>query len=170
MATTSLPGLEAFMADLGLGPVPYFATADVLNDPLAIYHSFLAEDFGRLVESDPDLVYKAIQPPNTIQDGDLDIVLPRLKLSGGSPKELGAELLKQVCQSFQFFGTNEGKRLKCLSYSDSTPSPLWVSLPGWHPPSILFLSQNHSATPTSLHQRPKPYIRHCQVPCFTRGT
>jgi arginyl-tRNA synthetase len=109
MATTSLPGLEAFMADLGLGPVPYLATADVLNDPLAIYHSFLAEDFGRLVESDPDLVYKAIQPPNTIQDGDLDIVLPRLKLSGGSPTELGAELLKQVCQSFQFFGTNEGK-------------------------------------------------------------
>jgi hypothetical protein len=37
----------------------------------------------------------------------LDIVLPRLKLSGGSPKELGAELLKKVSQLFQFCGTHE---------------------------------------------------------------
>jgi arginyl-tRNA synthetase len=107
MATTSLPGLETFVADLGLGPLPHFATADILNDPMDLYHSYLAEDFGRLIESDPDLVYKAIQPPNTIQDGDLDIVLPRLKLSGGSPKELGAELLKKVCQLSQFCGTHE---------------------------------------------------------------
>jgi len=95
------------VADLGLGPLPHFATADILNDPMDLYHSYLAEDFGRLIESDPDLVYKAIQPPNTIQDGDLDIVLPRLKLSGGSPKELGAGLLKKVCQLFQFCGTHE---------------------------------------------------------------
>jgi len=107
MATTSIPGLETFVADLGLGPLPHFATADILNDPMDLYHSYLAEDFGRLIESDPDLVYKAIQPPNTIQDGDLDIVLPRLKLSGGSPKELGAGLLKKVCQLSQFCGTHE---------------------------------------------------------------
>jgi hypothetical protein len=109
MATTSLRGLETFVAELGLGPVPYFATADVLNDPMDLCHSYLAEDFGRLVECDPELVYKAIQPPHTIQDGDLDIVLPRLKLSGGSPKELAGELLKQVCQDFQVCWTNERK-------------------------------------------------------------
>ena len=109
MATTSLPGLETFVADLGLGPLPHFATADILNDPMDLYHSYLAEDFGRLIESDPDLVYKAIQPPNTIQDGDLDIVLPRLKLSGGSPKQLAAELLKQVCQLFSFVGRMKEK-------------------------------------------------------------
>jgi arginyl-tRNA synthetase len=97
MATTSLPGLEALVAEIGLGPVPFFAAADVLNNPLDIYHSYLAADFQQLVGSDPELVYKAIQPPNAIQDGDLDIVLPRLKLSGGNPKELAGELLRQVC-------------------------------------------------------------------------
>ncbi|KAE9375792.1 arginyl-tRNA synthetase [Stipitochalara longipes BDJ] len=96
MATTSLPGLEAFLAEIGLGPVPSFEAADVLHNPLDLYRSYLAADFHQLVDSDPDLVYKAIQPPNTIQDGDLDIVLPRLKLSGSSPKELAGELLRQI--------------------------------------------------------------------------
>ena len=101
MATTSLPGLEAFLASLGVGPVPSFAAADVLNDPMDLCHSYLAEDFQRLVECDPELVYKAIQPPSTTQDGDLDIVLPRLKLPGANPKELAGTLLKQVCRILQ---------------------------------------------------------------------
>ena len=101
MATTSLPGLETLLAEIGLGPVPSFQAADVLHNPMDLYRSYLAADFQQLVDSDPDLVYKAIQPPITIQDGDLDIVLPRLKLPGGNPKELAAELLRQVCHSFQ---------------------------------------------------------------------
>ena len=100
MATASLPGLENLLANIGLGPVPYFAAADVLRNPMDLYRSYLAADFQQLVDSDPDLVYKAIQSPNTIQDGDLDIVLPRLKLPGGSPKELAGELLKLVCSLF----------------------------------------------------------------------
>ena len=43
MATASLPGLEAFVAEIGLGPIPSFAAADVLNNPIDIYHSYLAE-------------------------------------------------------------------------------------------------------------------------------
>lgn len=98
MPTTSLAGLEAFVAELGLGGVPSFAAADVLKDPMDLCPSYLAEHFQRVVEADPDSVYKAIQPQSTIQDGDLDIVLPRLKLPSGSPKQLAGELLKQVCQ------------------------------------------------------------------------
>ena len=97
MPTTSLPGLEAFVTELRLRPVPQFAAADVLNDPMDLGHSYLAENIRWLIECDPDGVYRLIQPPNTTQDGDLDIVLPRLKLPGGSPKELAGELLKQVC-------------------------------------------------------------------------
>jgi arginyl-tRNA synthetase len=98
MPTTSLAGLEAFVAELGLGPVPSFAAADVLIDPMDLCHSYLAEHFQRVVEADPDSVYKAIQPPSTSQDGDLDIVLPRLKLPSGNPKQLAGELLRQVCR------------------------------------------------------------------------
>jgi len=96
MATTSLPGLEAYVAELGLGPIPPFAAADVLNNPIDLCHSYLAEHFQHLLERDPDLIYSAIQPPGTTTDGDLDIVLPRLKLPGGNSKELAGELIKKI--------------------------------------------------------------------------
>jgi hypothetical protein len=159
MATTSLPSLQAFVAELGLGPVPFFASADVLTDPMDLCHSYLAEHFQRLVEADPESVYKAIQPPSTIQDGDLDIVLPRLKLPGGRPKELAGELLLQVCQTSP--ASSDGRpNLTCVCRPDPTSCPLRSSLPGWHPYSILSLPQNHPATLPSLYQRPQTYIRH----------
>jgi arginyl-tRNA synthetase len=96
MATVSLPGLQAFVAKIGLDPIPSFAAADVLHNPIDIYHSYLAEVFRTLVKCDPDLVYSSIQPASSAGNGDLDIVLPKLKLSGVSPKELADELLKKV--------------------------------------------------------------------------
>jgi arginyl-tRNA synthetase len=103
MATTSLRGLEAYLTELELGPIPSFAAADVLNNPIDIYHSYLAESFKPLVECSPDLIYNAIQPPSAIGDGDLDIVVPRLKLPGVNPKELAGELLKMVYEFLQCF-------------------------------------------------------------------
>jgi hypothetical protein len=162
MATTSLPGLEAFVAELGLGPIPSFATADVLNDPMDLCHSYLAEYFQQLVGCDRGLVYKAIQPPNTIQDGDLDIVLPRLKLPGGSPKELAGELLKQVCRHSSAF-LDGRTNLTCFFHLDSPSHTLRISFPGRDPYSTLFLPEDHPTTPPSLYQRPQTYIWHCQI-------
>ncbi|KAL5321423.1 hypothetical protein ACEPPN_009381 [Leptodophora sp. 'Broadleaf-Isolate-01'] len=94
MATSSLPGLQAFVAQIGLEPLQTFAKADTLNNPLDIYHSYLAESLQALVECDPDVIYNSIQLSKTIEDGDLDIVLPKLKLDGIKPKELAFELVK----------------------------------------------------------------------------
>lgn len=96
MATASLSGLQAFVAESGLDPIPSFVEADFLNNPIDIYHAYLAEHLQTLVECDSHLVYNSIQPSNTIENGDLDIVLPKLKLRDVSPKELAAELLKKV--------------------------------------------------------------------------
>lgn len=96
MATASLAGLQAFVAELGLRPIPEFPEADVLNSPIDIYHSYLSERLLELVACDPQLVYHSIQPSKTIEDGDLDIVLPKLKLDGIKPKELAGELLNKV--------------------------------------------------------------------------
>jgi arginyl-tRNA synthetase len=101
MATTSLPGLEALVAEVGLGPIPSFAAADILNNFIDIYHSYLAEHFQTLVDCNTNIVYDSIQPSNTTGNGDLDIVLPKLKLPGASPKELAGELIKKVCWFLQ---------------------------------------------------------------------
>ncbi|PVH77594.1 Nucleotidylyl transferase [Cadophora sp. DSE1049] len=102
MATTSLPSLQAFVAEFGLRPIPFFAEADVLNSPIDIYHSFLAERLLALVECDLHLLYNSIQPSKTIEDGDLDIVLPKLKLDGVKPKELAGELLSKFLSDALF--------------------------------------------------------------------
>ena len=68
MATASLAGLQAFVSEIGLRPIPEFAAADVLKSPIDIYHSYLAERLLALVECDPHLVYNAIQPSKTIDD------------------------------------------------------------------------------------------------------
>lgn len=102
MATSSLPGLQAFVAQIGLEPLQTFAKADTLNNPLDIYHSYLAESLQALVECDPDVIYNSIQLSKTIEDGDLDIVLPKLKLDGIKPKELAFELVKTVSQVLYF--------------------------------------------------------------------
>jgi arginyl-tRNA synthetase len=96
MATISLSGLQAFVADIGLDPIPSFAAADVLNNPLDIYHSYLAGVFQAIIGCDADVVYSSIQPPGTTENGDLDIVLPKLKLPGTSPKELAGKLIEKV--------------------------------------------------------------------------
>jgi arginyl-tRNA synthetase len=96
MATTSLAGLQGFLTESGLEPLPSFAAPDVLNNPIDIYHSYLTEHLQKLVECDPHLVYNSIQLSKTIEDGDLDIVLPKLKLDGVEPKELAGKLLIKV--------------------------------------------------------------------------
>ena len=97
MATTSLPGLQALVAEIGLGPIPSFAAADILNNFIDLYHSYLAEHFQTLIDCNPNIVYDSIQPSNATGNGDLDIVVPKLKLPGTNPKELTGELMKKVC-------------------------------------------------------------------------
>lgn len=126
MTTASLPGLQAFVGDIGLDPIPSFAEADLLNNPIDIYHSYLAGLFQALVECDPELVYNSIQPSSTFGNGDLDIVLPKLKLADGiSPKQLASELIKKVVFHFHFNQILDSCSALTLPYSsDSTPPPL----------------------------------------------
>jgi hypothetical protein len=77
MATVSLAGLETRLVDLGLGPCPSFASADVLNRPLDIVRSYLAAHLQALCD-------ESIQPATRIGNRDLDIVLPKLKLPDSS--------------------------------------------------------------------------------------
>jgi len=117
MATLSLPGLQAFIAELGLEPIPSFTSANILSNPLDIYHSYLAGHFHALVECDADLVYNSIQLSNTTGNGDLDIVLPKLKLLGANPKDFAGELLKKV-------GDFSTYTRVCSSFAETNESPL----------------------------------------------
>lgn len=96
MATLCLPDLERALNALSLGgPVPSFAEADVLGNPLDVCRSYLAGLLCDLIDCDPKVAYNSIQWPNNIDAGDLAIILPKL-YPGVKPDEAAIDLMAKV--------------------------------------------------------------------------
>lgn len=96
MATLSVDGLEALLGELGVdGAIPAFPQADVQNNPMGIYLSYLAEILVQLTECESQVAYDSLQWPNDI--GDLVAVLPRLRLRDVDHDGLATELRQKVC-------------------------------------------------------------------------
>ncbi len=97
MTTLSLTGLEARLARLGLDvPIPTFAGADVLNKPMDIARSYLADIIRKLTGCDAAVAPGAIAWSNNIDNGDLVVILPKLAAHGTKPQELGFKIMEQV--------------------------------------------------------------------------
>jgi hypothetical protein len=79
------------------GADPVLRGSYILNNFIDIYRSYLAENFQTLIECNSNLIYESIQLSNATANGDLDIVLPKLRLPGTNPKELVGELMRKVC-------------------------------------------------------------------------
>ena len=95
MATTTPDGLQALLAAVGVeDPIPSFPLADTQNNPLGIYLSYLAESLVKLTECEPQVAYDSIHWPN--EQGDLAVVLPRLRLQDVKLEELATDLIQRV--------------------------------------------------------------------------
>lgn len=96
MVTLTIAGLEVHLGGLGLKlPIPHFPTADVLNKPLDIGRSYLADILCSLVKCDPMNAYDAIHWPGDIFNGDLAVILPKL-CHGAEVNALASDLLRKV--------------------------------------------------------------------------
>jgi arginyl-tRNA synthetase len=100
MSTLDLPGLEVRLEALGVGPIPQFSRAHVLNNPLDIGRSYLADILVKLVGCDPIIAYQSIQSPKNIFNGDLAVPLP--KLFRGSDLNAFQDVIKRVWHNFLF--------------------------------------------------------------------
>jgi len=99
--TTTAEGLYALLQELGLDvPAPAFAGADILTKPIDIWLAYLADLLVSLLECAPAQAYESIQrvPAIATEMGDLDVVIPRLKIQGAQVKELAADFINKVCQ------------------------------------------------------------------------
>ncbi|ETI25270.1 arginine-tRNA ligase [Cladophialophora carrionii CBS 160.54] len=94
MATLDADSLQVLLNGLGVedsgNPFP---SADVLTRPLDIYRAHLAEVLVKLTDCEPQVAYDSIQEPNDY--GDLEVVVPRLRLKGSDPKELALSLAEK---------------------------------------------------------------------------
>jgi arginyl-tRNA synthetase len=102
MSTLDLPGLTKRLEGLGLGPIPQFLEANLLNNPLDIGRSYLAEILANLVGCDLITAYNSIQCPEDIFRGsDLAVPLPKL-CRGASCADVALDLTQRVRNSLPF--------------------------------------------------------------------
>ena len=95
--TLSVSALQEKLQTLGVGtPIPSFKGTDVLTNPVDIYRSYLADTLTRLIDCDAQLVYESIQWTNSLPNGDLVLVVPRLRLKGVKPADLAKDLSDKV--------------------------------------------------------------------------
>jgi len=96
MTTLKVTDLEVLLAKLGLKvPTPPFEAADVLTRPLDIGRSYFADILHSLVEGDRKKAYSSILLPGDVFNGDLAVVLPKLK-PGSKADVLGPDLMTKV--------------------------------------------------------------------------
>lgn len=97
MNTTTLDRLQAKLNALDVEtPIPSFDNTEVLVNPIDVYRSYLANLLAALVESDRQLVYDSIQWTNNLANGDLLLVIPKLRLKGVKPADMAKDLSAKV--------------------------------------------------------------------------
>jgi arginyl-tRNA synthetase len=103
MSTLTTVDLESLLAALGLKtPIPQLPAADILSKPLDIARAYLADSLAEYVECDAQVAFKSIQWPNNIYNGDLAVILPKIK-PGADADELAFDLMKKVrCEPMLF--------------------------------------------------------------------
>jgi arginyl-tRNA synthetase len=124
MSTTlTLEALEALLASLGVStPVPRFDGRDVLVNPLDLFRSYLAATLTELVGCEPAVALAAIQLPQAMM-GDLEVIVPRLKVKGPKPVDLAFDLCQKVSE--WFVGVLEF----VLEFRCPLPAHLWRAYP-----------------------------------------
>lgn len=92
--TMTMPELSARLGHLGLNSdMPDIPAADLLVKPLDIFRSHLANLVSTTFGCDILLAYDSIRLSNDLSQGDLELVVPKLKL-----KDVEAsDVLQKVC-------------------------------------------------------------------------
>ena len=104
--TQTISGLEALLSGLGMKiPIPPLPAADVLNKPLDIGRSYLADILTSIVGCDLATACNSIQLPNNIYSGDFTINLDVHPLKSVVPGKyvMHGVLRYQACDNAQCF-------------------------------------------------------------------
>ncbi len=97
MSTASADDLLDLLKNLGLeSSVPEFSQTDVTHNPLDIFHAYLAKTIVELTNCEAEIAYNSIQWSTDISNGDLVVVIPKLRLKGINAAEYAFELIQKV--------------------------------------------------------------------------
>jgi arginyl-tRNA synthetase len=93
-----MEGLERNVAVLGLEAPAAHASAHTFTNPLDLFRAYLLEILVNTTGCSDSDARSAIQWPNNVFNGDLAVILPRLK-SGAKADKLAVEIMEKVLLS-----------------------------------------------------------------------
>ena len=95
--TDTVAALQLKLQALGIElSVLSYESVDVLTNPIDIYRSYLADDLAKILDCSRELIYDAIQWTNQLSNGDLILIVPKLRLKGAKPAEVTKVLSDKV--------------------------------------------------------------------------
>lgn len=97
MATESPSGkLAGLLEKLSVGKLESYPNANPELNPVDIYRAHITTLLHEVSGVDPKIIYPAIQWTAQIENGDLQLPIPALRVKGKKPAELSEEWLAKV--------------------------------------------------------------------------
>lgn len=98
-----MDSLEQSLGSLNLNiPIPEVKAAEVLDNPLDVCRTYLAQTLADIAGCDIEAAYKSIQWPNNIFNGDLAVILPKLR-PGTKADAIAVELMEKFPRDHPLF-------------------------------------------------------------------
>lgn len=94
--SNSLSSLTASLQHFGIGSLPSFPNAFPAHNPVDLYRAHIASLIAPIAGVTPEIVYPALQWPQTLDKGDLTLPVPALRLKGKKPDELAKDIADKV--------------------------------------------------------------------------
>ena len=66
-------------------------------NPVDIYKSFIASKLSAIADVDATLIYDSLQWTASLDHGDLNLPVPRLRIKGAPPAQLATQWAEHVC-------------------------------------------------------------------------
>jgi len=91
--------MESFtssLASLGVKDLPSIPSAYPDQNPLDIFRTHIAERLAPLAGVEPEAVFAGLDRATRPETGDFVLAVPRLRVKGAKPQELGKKWQSQV--------------------------------------------------------------------------
>ena|SRR5277367_957516 len=114
--------ITASLASLGVTDLPMIPSAHPDQNPLDIFRTHIAERLAPLAGVDIEAVFSGLDRSTKPETGDFVLAIPRLRIKGAKPQELGERWQAQVllpslncqlmCQVWRVAIVGKGRRVR----------------------------------------------------------
>ncbi|KAH6693433.1 arginyl-tRNA synthetase [Plectosphaerella plurivora] len=99
MATDASTQLSQQLEKLSLGKLTFPVGSNPKGNPIDVYRAHIAELVHEVSGVDPSIIHSAIQWTSQLENGDLQLPIPALRIKGKKPAELSEEWLPKFPES-----------------------------------------------------------------------